>query len=108
MWAHLLSLPGSREVIPPLFGQTSGRLSGPRSQLGPGRVQQRAGLTGVCQLFGGLWVQRERRREEGKEGDRQTGRERLMSLGEMQHVRNVNIHSNIGLFSENTQGVASH
>lgn len=74
--AHALSLPGSGEVIPPLSGQTSGRLSGPRSQLGPGRVQQEAGLTGVCQLFCGLWVQKERRREEGKEGERQTDRQR--------------------------------
>ena len=47
-------------------------------------------------------------REGGRQTDRQRGRERLMSLGEMQHVRNVNIHSNIDLFSENTQGVASH
>lgn len=47
----------------------------------------------------------------GREGRREIDnrqRERLMSLGEMQHVRNVNIHSNIDLFSDNTQGVASH
>lgn len=105
--AHPLSLPGSGEVIPLPSGQTSGHLSGPRYQLGPGRVQQGAGLAGVCQLFGGLWVQKERRREGGKEGDRQQT-ERLVSLGEMQHVRNVNIYSNIDLFSDNTQGVASH
>ena len=76
MTAHALSLPGSGEVIPPLPGQTLGRLSGPRSQLRPGRVQQGAGLTKVYQLFSGLWVQKERRREEGKEGDRQTDRQR--------------------------------
>ena len=56
------------------------------------------------------------RRVGGKEGDKETERERQrekqgereMSLGEMQHVRNLKIHSNIDLFSENTQGVASH
>lgn len=50
VWAHPCLSQGQGGDCSTVWSDP-GRLSGPRSQLGPGRVQQRAGLTGVCRLF---------------------------------------------------------